>query len=170
MQSAQLVLQKAETMPLHEGAQQVHLVGGVDLGAQLAGEVGLAGAVRQQRCVGQWRLGPDRLNVEHSGARCQGEPTQLPRRGVDFRGGDFKHRDEIVEKLDPAYRIDSSFERATGELIDVPSQHVWLVGRVDAGNLGCKLDVHQCQLYPPGQQLLVETVDKRLLGHSPKLS
>ena len=28
----------------------------------------------------------------------------------------------------------------------------------------CKLDVGQCQLYPPGHELLVETVDKRLFG------
>ena len=113
---------------------------------------------------------PDRFDVQHSGAGRHCEPAQLPRRGVDHRSGDLERRSEIVEKLDPACRIDSSFERATGELIDVPSQHVWLVGRVNAGNLDCHLDVSQCQLYPPGHELLVETVDKRLFGHSPKLS
>ena len=70
-QSSELVLQKAETMPLHEGAQQIDLVGGVDLGAQLGREVGLAGAVRQQRSVGQWRLGTNRFDVDHPGTRLR---------------------------------------------------------------------------------------------------
>ena len=39
-QASELGLQQPEAVPLHEGAQQVDLVRGVDLGAQLGPEVG----------------------------------------------------------------------------------------------------------------------------------
>ena len=56
--------------------------------------------------------------------------------GVDRRSGHLEQRDEIVEQLDPTVRIGRSFEGTAGELINVPSQHVWLVGEVDPGELG----------------------------------
>ena len=40
--------EKPQTVPLHEGAQQIDLVRAVDLGAQLRAQVRLATAVRQQ--------------------------------------------------------------------------------------------------------------------------
>ncbi|GAB2867975.1 hypothetical protein GCM10027026_17600 [Myroides odoratimimus subsp. xuanwuensis] len=159
-------------MPLHEGAEQIDLVRGVDFGAQLGSEVRLATAVGEECRVRQRRLRSSGLDIEHSGPGVPGKASQLLRWGVDSGTRDFKKDDEAVEKLKPTVRISSAFQGTASELIDVPSQHVRLVSRVHLGELGAKRDlVVERDLQRLGHQLLVESgKGQRLFRHWPKLS
>ena len=96
---------------------------------------------------------------------------QLACRGNDLGGGNLKQSDELVEKLKPTVRIGLAFECAARELVDVPSEYVWLIGGVNLGELRLVVDLGlKSQLHRLGYEVLLEAGGERLYGHSPKLS
>ena len=58
LQPMQLRFEQPKAVPLDEGAEQVHLIAGVELRPELGSQAGLAAGVGQQRSLGQRRGRP----------------------------------------------------------------------------------------------------------------
>jgi len=157
LEATKLLLKQAQSVPLHESAQQVDFVGGVDLSLQLGTETRFAIGVGQQSGIRQRCARPRVLVGRKARPRPTGNTSQLSGWDHDLLAhlGEFC-RDPIGERY-TLFGLAECAQGTNGLLVEIPGEHVWLISVI---HLRCRDLKIACLAQPGikrvGQQRLVE--------------
>ena len=141
---AQLRLQQTDPVPLHESAQQIDFVGGVQLRAQLRAQVGLVMRVGEKRSLAKRSTRPHPLVRPGSHFGGSIEAHQLRGRRDDCAIRPFEVPDQVVSDREATLGILGRAENLKHQGLKVPCQYVGLIYLVHVRNDGAITETGEC--------------------------
>ena len=169
VETAEFRLEEAKAVPAYERAEEVYLVGGVDLGAQLRGQARLLFRVGEEGSLGKRSLRA-RVEVgERARTRLRRDATELRWRMEDLVDV-AKSADQIVGGRHAALGVLDRVEAAYGCLIDVPGKDMRLIGLVYLAEFDLLVDgALDAVIDVGGDEEFVQAVVGSEIGHRDSL-